>query len=92
MCLESLSIGCSACFGARSQLASPKRIISLPSLSRKERTLSGLSKDPTESLGCRYQARTRKDLLLGGSISMQISWSPLLGVSGRGLYLIQSLI
>ena len=49
---------------------SPKRIISLPSLSKKERTFSSLLKDPTGSLGGRYQARTRNDLLFGGSTSI----------------------
>ena len=73
MCFELLSMGCSACFGVRSQLVSPKRIISLPSLSKKERTFSSLLKDPTGSLGGRYQARTRKDLLFDGSTSIQIS-------------------
>ena len=43
---------------------SPRRIISLPSLSKKERTFSSLSKETTGSLGGLYQARTRKDLLL----------------------------
>ena len=64
MCFELLSIGCSASFGVRSQFVSPRRIISLPSLSKKERTFSSLSKETTGSLGGLYQARTRKDLLL----------------------------
>ena len=59
MCFESLFIGCPSCFGVRSQFVSPKRIISLPSLSRIERTFSSLLKVPTGSLGGLYHARTR---------------------------------
>ena len=92
MCLELLYMGCSACFGVRSQLLSPKRIVSLPSLSKTERTFSSLLKDPTGSLGGRYQARTRKDLLFGGSTSMQMNSKSSVGISRRRLYLIESLI
>ena len=71
---------------------SPKRIISLPSLSKKERNFSSLLKDPTGSLGGRYQARTRKDLLFGGSTSIQISSKSTIGILRRHVYLIESLI
>ena len=90
MCFELLSIGCSACFGVRSQFVSPRRIISLPSLSKKERTFSSLSKETTGSPGGLYQARTRKDLLLGGSTSMHMISKLSTGASQRGLYLIES--
>ena len=44
MCFELLSIGCSASFGVRSQFVSPRRIISLPSLSKKERIMRTMTK------------------------------------------------
>ena len=69
---------------------SPKRIISLPSLSRKERTFSSLLKVPTGSLGGLYHARTRKDLLLGGSTSIKIASKSSEGTSKRSLYPIES--
>ena len=86
MCFHSLSIGCSACFGVRSQFVSPERIISLPSLSIKERAFSSLLNDPTGPLGGRYQARARKDLLLGGSTSIQMSSRSSVGTSRRHLF------
>ena len=70
---ESFWMGWSAFFLVRSQFVSPKRNISLPSLSRKEKTRSNFWKVLTGSLEDLYQTKTKNDLLFTGTISIQIS-------------------
>ena len=52
----------------KSQLVSPKRIISFPSVSKKRRTCSSLSKVSNGSLGGLYHESIMNGLALGGVI------------------------
>ena len=68
---------------------SPSKIISLFSLSKKDRVFSSIKKDLSGSFGGLYQARTRKGLLVGGSTSMQIISTLSMGASDHVLHLIE---
>ena len=85
-------MGWSAIFPVKSQLVSPRKIISLPSFSRKERTFSSFSKVPTGLLGGLYQATARNGLHFGGSISIQISSRSSTETSSLGLNLTETLM
>ena len=76
----------------KSQLVSPRRIISFPSLSEKQITFSSLTNASTGARDGLYYARTRKGLLLDGTISIRINSKSFLGTSELVQYLIESLI